>query len=438
VKIRRVSALRQAMRALGPTVRDRPSFALYLAALAALPFAGIVPIGVLSEHSSWTDVLVGAAAVAWILEMGRAPRKHRAGPLRAVYIAFGAFLASTALSALLAAPDHRDAAVDVLLSAELVVLALLTADYARSRKRLNAIVLVIALGAIATILLAALGVALFYLGFDTSLTGVYGEQFIASNSYVRAAAGFDSPPLLANYCIVAAAVMAIESDVSPRLRRGTELALGIVVVFTLSRGILGFFVAMAIREAGRRRTTVAKALAGAATLAAVATMVALSVGQLHLDPTRPSTISYHVPDPGNRREAFATSLDTLWAHPVLGSGPGTLPGFNRGVPFRAHFTPLNVAATVGLPALIALATGLALLWTRRPRPTDIALWSGFAGIAIDAIGQDIEHFRHVWILIGLAAAGAVSRAADGSSDQPSGTDIARPPCSAPPDSLSAT
>ena len=108
----------------------------------------------------------------------------------------------------------------------------------------------------------------------------------------------------------------------------------------------------------------------------------------------------------------AKPSDRWSAHPVLGAGPGTLTGENRGLPFRAHFTPLNVAATVGVPALAALSAALLLLWMGRPRPTEVAIWSGLAGVGIDAIGQDGEHFRHVWVLIGLAAA-PVATAADG-------------------------
>jgi hypothetical protein len=34
----------------------------------------------------------------------------------------------------------------------------------------------------------------------------------------------------------------------------------------------------------------------------------------------------------------------------------------------------------------------------------VAIWSGLAGLGLDAIGQDVEHFRHVWIMLGLADA----------------------------------
>ena len=48
-----------------------------------------------------------------------------------------------------------------------------------------------------------------------------------------------------------------------------------------------------------------------AAVASLGIIGALTVGRLHLDPLKPSTISYVVPDPGNRREAFVTSVKTL-------------------------------------------------------------------------------------------------------------------------------
>ena len=134
----------------------------------------------------------------------------------------------------------------------------------------------------------------------------------------------------------------------------------------------------------------------------MAVIALLTLGRLHLDPTRPSTITYEVPDPGNRREAIDTGLDTLADHPLVGQGPGTNVSLNRGSPFRAHFTPLNVAATMGLPALAALTFLVVVLWRERRRPTPIATWTGLLGLAVDGCAQDIEHFRHVWVLIGLA------------------------------------
>jgi hypothetical protein len=81
---------------------------------------------------------------------------------------------------------------------------------------------------------------------------------------------------------------------------------------------------------------------------------------------------------------------------------GTSPGQHRGAPFDSHLTPLNIAATLGLPALVAFSSLIALLWRRRSRPTDLAIWGGLAGLALDGLAQDIEDFRHLWVMIGLA------------------------------------
>jgi hypothetical protein len=59
---------------------------------------------------------------------------------------------------------------------------------------------------------------------------------------------------------------------------------------------------------------------------------------------------------------------------------------------------------MGLPALVALVGLVWALWRARRRPTDLAIWSGLAGLGLDALGQDAEHFRHIWIMLGLADA----------------------------------
>src|SRR5262249_19806767 len=289
---------------------------------------------------------------------------------------------------------------------ELCVIALLSSEFARERDGLNGIVLVITALALLTGALALVGLALFYAGVHTSLIGQYGEQFVASDRYTRVAAGLESPPLLASFCIFASAIVAQERGPLPtRLRVLTQTILGLLVLLTLSRGAIGFFAAMAIRNAaGRPGSIGARRLAIGAVVGGILLMAVLTVGRVHLDPTRPDTISYEVPDPGNRREAFVTGLDTLGDHPVLGKGPGSLVSTNQGAPFRAHFTPLNVAATTGIPALLVLVALFTVLWRERRRPTPVATWSGLAGLGIDGLGQDIEHFRHVWVLIGIADA----------------------------------
>ena len=395
-------ALRGAVAEAAQAARTRPALAVYLLALLTLGWKWLSPLSGFYERAGWSDAFVAAAAAAWLWERIRARNMPR---FRAFHLALLLYVAATLLS--LAFADARGTgARNVLLVTELAVLALLSSEFGSERRERDAIILVVTALALVTAGVAATGLALFYAGVDTSLIGAYGEQFIPSDNYARISAGFASPALLASFCIFASAVVAWEeSPLTPRLRLVTQVALGLLVLSTLSRGVIAFAAALAIRAAWARRSSPwARRAAVAVVLASIALMGALTVGRLHLDPTRPSTITYEVPDPGNRREAFVTGFETLGEHPLTGKGPGSLVGENRGQPFRAHMTPLNVAATVGLPALMALCFLVVVLWRERRRPTPVAAWSGLAGLGIDGLGQDVEHFRHVWVMLGLTDA----------------------------------
>lgn len=388
-------------------LRASPSFVAYLLALAALPFRWLSPIGSLYEHADWSDILVGLAAALWALERLRSG--ELIAGLRRWQVPLAMYLVLSCASAAVAVPGRGGGWSTVLLMVELAVLAVITADFSAVGDRRRVIARVIVGSALATVALGVIGLVLFYAGVHSDLIGSYGQQYIPSRLYARVQAGFESPPLLASFCIFASGVVASDdAGLGRRARIATQVSLGLLCAATFARGLIGFLLALALRSSaamgGRRRALVAIGT----TVASAAVIAGLTVGRLHLDPVKPSTISYVVPDPGNRREAFTSSLRTLGHHPLLGIGPGGLPGLNAGGPFRAHFTPLNVAATVGLPALCALLAMLWLVWRDRSRPTDVALWSAAAGMVLDGLEQDIDHFRHVWILIGLLGASRAS------------------------------
>jgi hypothetical protein len=376
---------------------QRPAVVLWLAAVVGLAFKWLSPFGSSYENAILADVLIAAAAAARLLELPQRPlRLNRAHAWLAAYVG------CVAVSAV-ASPDHATAAKAFVVVAELAVFAVLTADLAADREVAHALGLVVLASVAFTVFLAALALALFYAGDTTSLIGSYGEQFQSSGRYARVAAGFATPPLLGSWCIVAAAIVAWPRAALPeRWTRLAQGALVLVAAATLSRSLLGVLAVLVVQWAAKRGQW---RVAVAYLVAATSVLAVLSVGRLHLDPTRPLQASYTAPDPGNRREAAVTSWRTLRAHPVFGKGPGSYPGRNRGQPFRAHLTPLNIAATVGLAALAALAGLLLLLWRQRSRPTEIALWSGVIGLALDGLAQDIEHFRHVWLLLGLLMIG---------------------------------
>jgi O-antigen ligase len=221
-------------------------------------------------------------------------------------------------------------------------------------------------------------------------------------------AGFYSAPLLGSFCIFASAMLARDDAGLPTSwRRAGQVALTIAVLFTFSRAIIGFGLALILRAAHRRGTRGAHAAAVVAAALAVVAVASLTVTRVHLDPSKPSATKVTVPlqqGQNDRLQEVRSAFDTLVAHPVLGTGPNSYPARFDGIPYRAHFTPLNVAATTGLPALLALIGLIVALWRARRRPTDMPIWTGLAGLGIDAIGQDVEHFRHVWIMLGLADA----------------------------------
>jgi hypothetical protein len=249
------------------------------------------------------------------------------------------------------------------------------------------------------VLEAGVGLLLFWVGDSTSLVDSYSSYFGSSDLFTRVAAGFFSPPLLGSFCIFASAIVAVpDNGLSHRVRRITQIALGLLVCATVSRAALAFAAAFVVREAASRGTVRARRLAAALVAAIVVVLVALSVAPLSLDPLRPSSSKGDI----NPRLAFVkTSAHTFAQHPLLGEGPGSLTARWNGERFRAHLTVLNVAATTGILSLGVLLGVIVVLWRRRARPTNNALWSGLLGLGLDSLTGDIEHFRHFWILVGM-------------------------------------
>ena len=59
-----MAALASARRSLA----ESPAFGFYLIAVALLPFRWLSPLEDFYGNSQWTDVLVGLAALLWLLE----------------------------------------------------------------------------------------------------------------------------------------------------------------------------------------------------------------------------------------------------------------------------------------------------------------------------------------------------------------------------------
>jgi hypothetical protein len=380
---------------------NRLTLVLYLATLALLPWSWFPPFPWLHEHAQWSDVLFAATVLAWAAEC----RRSRRWPsVRPAHVAAAGYLLAASLSLLFATGDRATGAWKLLGMSELVLLAVITTDIAGWPGSPPVIARVVAITSLLTAVAGIVGLLLFYSGSVTPLIGPYGD-LAPSRWYARVQAGLYHPNLLGSYCIFAAAVVAQRDAGLPRhWRRVTLGALWLTVLLTFGRAILGFVLAAAVRRAD---TPARRAVAGACAVAGVGILIALTLWDLRLDPTRPfqARITAAMTP---RYATLTSSLASIAVRPLWGTGPGSSPGRLVGFPMDAHVTLVNIAGTLGLPALIAFITMLVLLWRGQGRSRDRTIWGGLAGMALDSLAGDIEDYRHLWVLLGLAAAHAPS------------------------------
>jgi hypothetical protein len=321
---------------------------------------------------------------------------------------------------LFSSPHEAASASKLLGIAELCALAIVTADLASEAAVMRRVAQVLAFTSLLVAATAVFGLMLFYAGEETRLIGIYGE-LTPSPFYARVQAGFYNPNLLASFCIFAAAAIGHrDAELPVWLRRAAWAALAIVVGLTFSRGIIGFALAAVVRHAATRPRRI---LAAACATIAVGGMVLLTAWKLSIDPTRPTEAYLNRSTSSSRYQAVTTSLESIVSKPVFGSGPGTHPARYDDSPFDAHMTYVGIAATLGLPALAFFTSLVYIAWISRRHPTELSLWGGMAGLAVDGLGQDVESFRHLWLLIGLVLADASSSRA-----RKAGRPFVVPPC----------
>jgi hypothetical protein len=268
----------------------------------------------------------------------------------------------------------------------LVLLFLMSADLGRQHGPLAA--RITALAAVALAAAALAGFVLFYAGLETPLLGPRGDLLPGSYPRVRSLASH--PNLLGSYAIFA---WALASTLPPpdAARRAARVAAALCAWLALSRAALSLLVAEALWRGPRRRAV-------AAVLAVGAVLLALTMVNVRLDPARPWAVSVDVGG-GVRRAAAIGALAAIRSHPWLGCGVDCTPGR-----WDAHCTPLQIAATRGLPALAVF------IWLLARLKPDGASWTpeaaGVVALLLDGLTQDVEDFRHLWVLMGMAAARA--------------------------------
>jgi hypothetical protein len=366
---------------------------LFGAALALLPWNWFPPFPWLHEHAQWSDAVFAAASIVWLRDRRRDgdwPKR------RAFHVAIAAYVAWACASHIAAGLHPRAGTFKLLGIAELAALAIIAEDVASRPRGLALIARVTAWTSVATGVAALVGVASWAVGSQTPLVSHPGD--LDPGAYTRAKAGFPLPNLLASYAIFAGGVVAYGEATSSRVRRLALAAISLAAFLSLSRGILGLILAILIRTA---ETTQRRRVARAWAIASAVAVLSLTYWNVGLNPIRPWDAHLR-PEPSSRWAAVTTSMATFARTPLFGSGPENLPGRRGGIPCPAHLTPLDVAATFGLPALLSLVAVPILAWRERVRPTDRIIWGVLAGLGVDALGQDVENFRHVWLALGIA------------------------------------
>jgi hypothetical protein len=212
-------------------------------------------------------------------------------------------------------------------------------------------------------------------------------------------AGLCRTGMLAAWTLVPFLLLCLDGDrLCGRWRAPLLALLGPTLALTLTRTLLavplGLWVAAAPRHRALRLAT------GGLLLAAALASVRLDV--------------HGTGEPGIRWRIAASALERAVGHPLWGVGPdqpAALVGWPRAadpvVPWDAHSTLLDLAATRGLPAAALFLATAVLAWRAGGR----VLRACLAAVLFDALTIDAADFRHVWLLLGLCAAARGARAA---------------------------
>lgn len=372
---------------------------LFLASIALLPWGKFPPFPWLHENAQWSDAVFALAAVCWLSDRLHGRRWSSPAPL---HLAMAGYLVAGGISLLLTRSGLQPGGTKLLGTAELCLIAVITSELAADARVRPGLVRVIAVTGIVIAVFSITGLLLFYLGYHTTLIAAYGEHLAGSKFYARSRFFTSGPNLLGSFCVFASSALALDaSGIHPRVRRAAQVALAVTVALTLSYEILSFTLAWSIRHAGTKAGWKA-VLAMAAVFASG--VLLLTVANPKIDLTDPSASELRTEEPSGRWRTAATSLQTIRANPLWGSGPGQPPGTYRGRPYDAHMTVLNVAGTMGIPALACFLSVFVILWRQRRRPTDPVVWAPFAAFALSSLVCDVEDFRHLWVMIGIADA----------------------------------
>jgi O-antigen ligase len=358
------------------------AFALLVVATVLLPFQWWPPMPY--GNMQLSDIIVLAAFIQFLFAKPKLPAVSSTLTLLV-------FTAGVSLSAYL-----HGGYIKLVGHMELVALCWMvcSTDTTGARELRRAIVVGSPIAAIS----AMAGVVLFYIGVQTELLNPYGG--LLPGDYPRVRGLMFHANLLAPFLATGFLLLWYEPELLRKwgMRWMVLAIVAIALIFTFSRTIVALVIVFSGSELLRRRVTCgAYVLWGILAGGMLAGLFVSVVYDVRLDPLHWWEIQVINGD-GIRWIIWQDALETIRISPLFGIGPGH-PVANG---WWAHNTWLNLWAGLGLLPLFTFAVLFLQSTIKALRLPLMGVTCALAVGLIDSFSVDIEDFRHVWLLMGLA------------------------------------
>ena len=402
---------------------------LYLSFIAAIPFATIFPLDLFGVSIQVADLIFLAAAAVWAVSLLTARSKLRWSWF---YIFLAAYGAATILSTLTSIDPVRSS-IKLTGKAYLLAIAFLSFNLITSSRMLKKVLQSWIIGSCILLAACLAGIILFYAGLkDSSVNLVLHPIFgsLPPGNYPRIQGFFLYPAILCNFLSITWMFALLCISVGwMRIRALWFFApvLFVVDAFTFTPGLGGIFMVTAIfihaRLVQAKKIILGRTILAGGILTAVMFFMAASVTLFSYTPTgiRTPLLSGEV-DPSHRAMAWRTALETFFEDPIFGRGVGmpvsnavyTDPSGTNQLLADAHNTYLSVAGESGIVGvatffgLIAFVSFSLFNWKTLSDPAKNArlclLLAILDAFFYQSLTGSYEDMRHIWLLIGIAAA----------------------------------
>ncbi len=401
---------------------------LFLLFVASLPFPTVIDIRIAAFSLQLSDLCFLAATAAWAVRF--LLRRDRLN-WNSVYFCLAAYFAAAVMSTIGSANPAFSAA-KLVGKFYLIGIAVLTLNSIDSMFAFRRVLQAWVFGAAIAILAGLIGIAAFYLGFrDPSVNLVLHPNFgsLMPGNYPRIEGFFLYPAMLSNFLGISWIFLLVLGTAGwVRNSRSAIIAVGMLIVnaFTLTPGLGGIFLTSGFwirhRLVQRGKRGVGTAVLGVGILVAALFLFVAAFTFMAYGPAgaRLPILSGEL-TPSHRAVAWRTAFATFASHPILGYGVGMPvasvefidPSGDRQYLTDAHNTYLSVLGETGIFGFAAFFGMISFVVVGLIRSLSDGL-NGMLRLGMllaicdallyQGITGSYEDSRHVWVLLGIAAA----------------------------------